>query len=259
MLSKNKIKFVQSLHLKKYRQKYNKIIVEGSKLCAEIIEHQLADVLEVYATSEFIKDYPKLQSYHTDVEVVTRAELKKVSALNSPSSVLIVCQRPETRKTASVDLMSHSLYLDGIRDPGNMGTIIRTADWFGMKTLLLSVDCVEVFSPKVIQASMGSVFRVDCKPITIDELNSFKNHFQLIGASMEGFDIYAYSFAERSIVVLGNEGQGMRSEIMEMIDQTISIPGGRKLGAESLNVGISAGIVMSEMARREKPGIGNRV
>jgi len=250
MLSKNKIKFVQSLHLKKYRQKYNKIIVEGSKLCAEIIEHQLADILEVYATSDFIKDYPKLQSNITIVEVVTRTDLKKVSALNSPSSVLMVCERPEISTSEVTDQISQSLFLDGIRDPGNMGTIIRTADWFGMKTLLLSDDCVEVFSPKVIQASMGSVFRVNCKQITMDELNSFKNDFLLIGASMEGVDIYAYSFPERSIVVFGNEGQGMRPEIIAMLDQTISIPGSHRLGAESLNVGISTGIVLSELARR---------
>lgn len=252
MLSKNKIKFVQSLHLKKYRQKYNKIIVEGSKLCAEIIEHQLADIIEVYATSEFISAHAMLKSVPGQIEDVTLAELKKISVLTSPPNVLMVCERPRISSTIPIDQISHTFFLDRIRDPGNMGTIIRTADWFGVKTLFLSKDCVEIFSPKVIQSSMGSVFRVNCKLLALDELNILKNDFQVIGASMEGADIYSWTLPPRSIFVLGNEGQGIRSEIITMIDETISIPGRRRLGAESLNVAISAGIVLSEIARREK-------
>lgn len=250
MLSKNKIKLVLSLHQKKYRQKYNKIIVEGSKLCAEIMDKKLADVLEIFATETFLEEYPELSVDDSRLTLVKREDLKKITVLKTPSEVLMVCVYPQSVEPVSSNNIQQSLYLDGIRDPGNMGTILRTADWFGIQTVFLSQDCVEVFSPKVIQASMGSAFRVKCIQVTADQLEKLSQDFAFVGTDMDGLSVYQFQFPKRVIIVLGNEGQGMSENIKSRISGKISIPGADKLGAESLNVSISAGIILSELQRK---------
>ncbi len=247
MLSRNKIKYAQSLLRKKYRQKYNKIIVEGSKLCAEILTLGNVEIDEIFATRAFLDAHIIPRKHAGKLIEVDSREMGKISALSTPAPVLVICTPPDLSTQFHKDELQHTLYLDGIRDPGNIGTIIRTADWFGIDTLLLSEDCVEVFSPKVVQASMGSVFRVYCHQLEKNAFPEFAEGFTVLGADMDGDDLFQHSFPARSIVVLGNEGQGLSPEIVSVLNGKVSIPGSLRLGAESLNVAVTAGMIMARL------------
>ncbi len=189
---------------------------------------------------------PKLPA-NINLFEVKNAELDKISTLQTPQGFLALVHIPKNKELDQKELKNQfTLVLDGVQDPGNMGTIIRTADWFGFKNIICSVDCVEVFNPKTVQATMGSLARVN---VFEADLPGFlaDNTIPVFGALLDGESIYKTQWGSEGLVVLGNEGKGISPEVIKKIDKPVTIP---RIGeAESLNVAVSASIFCAELVR----------
>lgn len=246
MISKSQISFIKSLHQKKIRKEQGLFIVEGLKSIQEFINSEhLVD--SVYCTENLV---PKLDNLSRKIKpvIISESELSKISTLSTPQAILAVVQIPKQTDVNIKKLEgSFLLALDGVQDPGNLGTIIRTADWFGLNTILCSMDTAEVYNPKVVQASMGSLSRVNIIYTDLGVLFSQIN-IPVYGALLDGKSIYETDFGQEGIILLGNEGNGISKELLEKINYPITIP--RYGKAESLNVAISASIFCSELRRK---------
>jgi TrmH family RNA methyltransferase len=246
MISKSQISFIKSLHQKKIRKEQGLFIVEGLKSIQEFINSDYV-VDSVYCTENLM---PKLDNLSRNIKSVqiTEPELSRISALSTPQSILAVVQIPKQTDLNLKKLEgSFLLALDGVQDPGNLGTIIRTADWFGLNTILCSMDTADAYNPKVVQASMGSLSRVNIIYTDLGVLFSQIN-IPVYGALLDGKSIYETDFGQQGIVLLGNEGNGISKDLLEKINYPITIP--RYGKAESLNVAISASIFCSELRRK---------
>ena len=231
-LTQSEIKRIRSLREKKFRDATGLFVVEGEKLVQEALRSGFR--LEGVWRREEIGD----------------AVMARISQLSSPSPVLAVVARPEA--VGPVLERGLCLALDGVRDPGNLGTIIRTADWFGVRTVYVSGDCAETFNPKVIQASMGSVFRVRTAEA---DLPALCVHFReagmpVYGTFLDGRDLYAEPLGTEGLVVMGNEASGIRPEVAAQVDRRLLIPAAPGSGAESLNVASATAVILSEFRRR---------
>ncbi|WP_028122843.1 RNA methyltransferase [Epilithonimonas tenax] len=238
MLTAHTIKTIQSLDKKKYRQKYNLFLVEGNKMIKELPKSDY-EIENLYST-----DPEKLTFKTQEVEKILPTELKKISFLQHPKDSVAVCKIPENKllKNTSIQLI-----LDGIQDPGNLGTIIRLADWFGIEQIICSTDTVDVYNPKVIQATMGSFLRVNVFYTDIEDYLKDYEH-PILGTDMNGESIYETQFPERFSLVFGNEGNGIRPSTEDLITKMITIPRfGNSQSTESLNVSMSAGIILGEV------------
>jgi TrmH family RNA methyltransferase len=246
MISKSQISFIKSLHQKKIRKEHGLFIVEGLKSIQEFINSEYV-VDSVYCTENLM---PKLDNLSRKIKPVgiTESELSRISALSTPQAILAVVQIPQQTDLNIKKLDgSFILALDGVQDPGNLGTIIRTADWFGLNTILCSKDTAEVYNPKVVQASMGSLSRVNIIYTDLGDVFSQIN-IPVYGALLDGKSIYETDFGQEGIILLGNEGNGISEYLIEKINYPITIP--RYGKAESLNVAISASIFCSELRRK---------
>ncbi|MGV3703813.1 MAG: TrmH family RNA methyltransferase [Arcticibacter sp.] len=246
MLSKSQISFVNALHLKKNRKDRGLFLVEGIKSITEFI-HSKYQVDSIFCCEASLQ---KFSSISQDVKLVeiSEADLKKISTLTTPQDALAIIRIPEKTPLRSESFLNKfTLLLDGIQDPGNLGTIIRTADWFGFSEIVCSEDTVEAYNPKVVQASMGSLSRMS---VYYTDLPAFIKDVQIpvYGALLEGVSIYETAFEHPGLVVLGNEGKGISQNVIQLISNRITIP--RFGGAESLNVAVSASIICSELKRR---------
>lgn len=230
-LSKNKIKWIRSLRLKKNRDAEGLFVVEGTKMVQEILATQLS-LVECLVTTDESTDSEAV-TYLTDI-----ATMKSISGLSTPSSLLAVVRKPEFTDSKS----SWTLALDGVQDPGNMGTIIRTADWFGITEIVCSQNTVDCFNPKVIQSTMGSIFRVRVKYEKLADYLDADDR-PVFGALLEGENMHSVEAPERGILLMGNEGNGISESLVNSITHPIHIPG--KGGAESLNVSIATGILLA--------------
>ena len=245
MLSKSQISFIKSLHQKKYRKEHGLFLVEGIKSIKEFIQSSY-QIHSIFYNSEQSGLLPKLPA-NINLFEVNNAELGKISTLQTPQGFLALVHTQENRELSLQQLKNRfTLVLDGVQDPGNMGTIIRTADWFGFKNIVCSEDCVEVFNPKTVQATMGSLARVE---IYIENLSTFLDRSQIpvFGALLDGESIYQMNWGTEGLVILGNEGKGISPEIVKKINKPVTIP--RFGEAESLNVAVSAAIFCSELVR----------
>jgi TrmH family RNA methyltransferase len=246
MISKSQISFIKSLHQKKIRKEHGLFIVEGLKSIQEFINSEYV-VDSVYCTENLM---PKLDNLSRKIKPVgiTESELSRISALSTPQAILAIVQIPQQTDLNIKKLDgSFILALDGVQDPGNLGTIIRTADWFGLNTILCSKDTAEVYNPKVVQASMGSLSRVNIIYTDLGDVFSQIN-IPVYGALLDGKSIYETDFGHQGIILLGNEGNGISEDLIEKINYPITIP--RYGKAESLNVAISASIFCSELRRK---------
>jgi TrmH family RNA methyltransferase len=245
MISKNQAKFVKSLKLKKNRLQAGLFIAEGTKVVMELIQSGLK-VHQIYATQGF-----ELPDGFPQVVRIDAREMEQLSSLTTPPGILAVAAFPSWyNHPAIAENLKNAHYLlalDGLRDPGNLGTVIRSAEWFGFDALLVSDDTVDAFNPKVIQAAMGSVFRM---PIyTLSNWADLAD-FQLprIGLDMAGENLYTADFGP-GIYILGNESLGLRPDVRHQVTRFLTIPGGEC--TESLNAGVSASIVLAELYRRK--------
>jgi RNA methyltransferase, TrmH family len=244
MLSKVKIQYLQSLQQKKFRQKYNVFVAEGEKICAEIIEQQQLEVEGVFALSSWLQANKTLLSGYKKefLHEIEDADLKKISSLTTPNQVLIVAKQPAHVLDKGYIAQDLSLFLDGIQDPGNLGTILRIADWFGIQWVFCAPNTVEIYNPKVVQASMGAFLRIKTQTI---EMSAFKTLFpntNIYGAVLGGTNIFTQTFPQNALLVIGNEGNGISASVQAQLTQGITIPAYGN-GAESLNAAIATGII----------------
>lgn len=258
MLSKAKLKFIRELHTKKGRENSGLFIAEGFKLVDELCRSELK-VTEVYesANSKTQIQIPK----GINVIEVSDAELKKMSSLVSPNATLAIVEIPDFNPDFNSFKNKLVLLLDGIQDPGNLGTIIRIADWFGIETLFCSPDTVDCYNPKVVQATMGSIARVKLfytKPEdAIQKLLNTNSGFPIYGAVLGGTSIYSTQLSENGLIVIGNESRGISPHIEVLLTDKITIPNFSHLKqrggeAESLNAAVATAIICAEFRRAKK-------
>lgn len=241
MLTAHKIKIIQSLDKKKFRQKYNLFLVEGNKTIIEL-KYSNIKIKEIFSVQP-----ENLSDLNVEITKIDDKDLKKISFLQHPKDSVAVCYIPEFVEIES----DFNIVLDGIQDPGNFGTIIRLADWFGISQIICSEDTVDICNPKVIQATMGSFTRVNVVYKNIEEFLS-NTDCQNIGTDMDGENIYTMDFPSKVNLIMGNEGNGMREATEKLLHRTITIPRfGHHQSTESLNVSIATSIILGEIFSRK--------
>ncbi|HMO32248.1 MAG TPA: RNA methyltransferase [Lacibacter sp.] len=245
MLTKNEVKHIQSLHHKKGREESDCFLVEGVKITRELLAECPQQLVALYALPEFFREQA-LTPTGDRFREISPAELERISALQTPQQVVCVVRRLVQPQLLSPE-NNWILVLDGIRDPGNMGTILRLADWFGIRQVVASPDSVDGCNPKVVQASMGSVLRV---PVIVQELDGYcrQSHGPVVAAVLNGTPVQDYVFPDGGLLLIGNEAQGIRPGLLERVQQAVTIPSFGK--AESLNAAVATGILLWELRRR---------
>ncbi len=254
MISKNKIKFITSLQKKNVREQEKLFVIEGDKLVKEFLIANVAIKILV-AKPEFLNSLPpELTNIVNDIENVNDNELKQISTLRTPHNALAVVQMPEHEMNISEIINQFCVALDFVQDPGNFGTIIRAAGWFGIKNIVCSMDCVDVYNPKVVQSSMGALLHVNVFYGDLKNLftTAIKNSVPVFGTMLEGNSIYNQKLDNKGIILLGNESKGISDELIPFITEKIRIPkfSTAKEGIDSLNVGMAASVVFSEFLRK---------
>lgn len=246
MLSKNQLKRIRSLHRKKIRQQEGVFLAEGVKIAQELLQQQQVKVKAVFAVEKWMAANRHLcDSLEGELHQITPAELKQISTLETTNQVLLVVETPVFTLDNNIVQNGFSLYLDDIQDPGNLGTILRIADWFGIAYVFCGKGCVEVYNSKVIQASMGAFLRVKTLTTSLLDLKSELPNVSFYGALMEGENVFNIDINHPAILVIGNEGRGISSEHQQLLTHQITIPKGKNGGAESLNAGVATGILCS--------------
>jgi TrmH family RNA methyltransferase len=246
MLSKSQISLLKSLHHKKFRSEHGLFLAEGYKSVKEFIDSAY-QIEAIYHTPTIDPNLLKL-SRKMNFNEISLNELEKISSLKTPQDIIALIKIPQWPVLSEHTLKNKfSIVLDGIQDPGNMGTIIRTADWFGIKHIICSEDTVDIYNPKVVQATMGSAAHVNVYYTTLEAFLT-KIKLPVFGALLNGANIYKTDFGSEGLVIMGNEGNGLRPEIINLVQHAVTIP--RMGNAESLNVGIATAIFCSEINRK---------
>lgn len=239
MLSKSQIKLITSLAQKKGRTKNGLFFVEGIKGITEILESDFT-LHSIYTTSEIFNS-EKAKTF-----VVSEGELKKISKLKTPQTAVALFEIPGEKE---IKLEGLVLALDGVRDPGNLGTIIRLCDWFGIEQLLCSKDTVDCYNPKVVQATMGSITRISINYKDLKFLKAMK--YPICGAFLEGENVYNSPLPQNTVILLGNEANGISENIEKLVTRKLNIPQfSKSQNTESLNVATATAILLSEFRRR---------
>ncbi|MDG2431473.1 RNA methyltransferase [Flavobacterium sp.] len=240
MVSKNQIKLITSLQQKKYRIANQMFFAEGIKVIQELVLSNF-ELIHLYTTEN---DFPSVSS--DKKTIIDQADLKKITALATPNTCLAIFKMGSEKPLSNTGLI---VALDSIRDPGNMGTILRLCDWFGIQQIVCSKETVDVYNPKVVQATMGSISRVNVSYLDLkDYLETAK--LEVFGTFMDGETIYKTTLPKEGIIVMGNEANGISKEIEAIVSHRLSIPRfGSIQKTESLNVATATAIVLSEFKR----------
>lgn len=248
MLSKNKIKYIRSLEQKKNRKREGVFVAEGHKLVGDLQGHFPCKLL--VALPHWLEKNPQIKA--DEIIEVTSDELSRTSLLKTPQDVLAIFEQPQYE--VSADVMNHSLCLalDDVQDPGNLGTIIRLADWFGIEHIFCSQGTVDVYNPKVVQATMGALARVKLHYCNLASLISSIESISVYGTFLDGKNIYAETLSEHGLIVMGNEGNGVSNEVAQFINKRLYVPSypTTRETSESLNVAIATAVVCAEFRRR---------
>jgi TrmH family RNA methyltransferase len=250
MISKASIKFITSLQQRKYRRKHGMFVAEGTTNVLDFL-HSGIETEELFATEAWIEKHRK-ETGKIPVTRVSLKELGRISSLKNPSEVLAVLKQPPEITPDLSQVKDLVLMLDDLHDPGNMGTIIRTADWFGIRTIICSGDTVDVYNPKVVQASMGSLARVQVSYADLGKLIKNKpDYLEVFGAVLDGKNIADLPKPKLGVIVIGSEAHGISDKLLPLIDHKITIPGmpAGNTAAESLNASIAAAIICYEFRR----------
>jgi TrmH family RNA methyltransferase len=240
MVVKSQLKYIRSLHQKKYRIQHGHFFVEGLKAVEELLDSSIV-ASEVYCSDESLLD---VLGVHT--QLISERELQTMSALKTPNKVLGVFKISAAK---AIEYKDWVLALDGVRDPGNLGTIIRLCDWFGIEHLVCSKDTADCYNPKVLQATMGSIARVNVVYTDLEEVLKQKPT-TIFGSFMDAQEVYSTDLPQSGVLLMGNEGQGIRTALLKYIDTQIGIPKFGAKGAESLNVATATAILLSEIRRK---------
>jgi TrmH family RNA methyltransferase len=245
MISRQKLKYIKSLQLKKYQKQEQKFLVEGEKSVLEILNSRYK-INILLATKRFLEIYRhEIPGKQPEVIELSQTELEKAGSLKTNNGAIAVVEMLPEGSLSEANIRILPVF-DNLQDPGNLGTIIRTCDWYGLDTLVLSGNSVDVYNPKVIQASMGSFTRIN---VIYRDLRSFLNQTRIpvIGTRLDGEDIYSFSWPERAIIIFGNESKGISDDLDPYIKTAVSIP--RSGSAESLNVGVATAVVLDNIYR----------
>jgi TrmH family RNA methyltransferase len=245
MLSKTYTKYIQSLHHKKFRDANNEFIAEGSKVVMELLQSNAFSCQQVLGLRQWLNENETniRKHYAGPLQVIDNFELEKISALSTPHKVLAVFKKSKkgTPKTKG----KISLALDTIQDPGNLGTIIRIADWFGIKLVVCSENCADLYNPKVVQSTMGSLGRVEIDYTNLTDWLQKNKNIATYAAALNGKNVRELKGLKEGIIVIGNESKGISDDIMQLCTGKITIP---KTGeAESLNAAVATGIILSHL------------
>ncbi|NPA44653.1 MAG: RNA methyltransferase [Chlorobi bacterium] len=250
MISKSKIKLFNSLKLRKYRKKHAFFIAEGQKIISDLIETGIKTNCIITCNENF----EKKTSINSELIYATQSEIKKITNLKTPVDTVAIFEIPNYTinfKDIENELV---IFCDNIQNPGNFGTIIRTADWFGIKNIVCTEDTVDAFNPKVIQASMGAIGRVKVHYVNAENFfDKLKTKHKIYGTFLEGENIYKTELSKNGIIVIGNEGKGISDDLQKYISKKIHIPNysSNSSKSESLNASIATAIVCAEFRRRE--------
>lgn len=246
MISKNQIKWIKSLQQRKFREEHGVFVVEGPKLVEELLSSDY-EVHSLYGLPEYLETLPN--QYSGSIVAVSQKELERISGLKSANQVLAVVK--QMTFSPELDVLSKQLVLalDGINDPGNLGTIFRLADWFGIEQIWCAKGSVEHYNAKVVQSTMGAVFRVKVSYVDLpDVLEQLPSTVPVYGAVMDGDDLYSASLSKHGILVMGSESHGISAEVESTLSQRLTIP---RIGkSESLNVSTAASILVAEFFRQ---------
>lgn len=250
VLSKNKIKLIRSLERKKSRNEEGLFVAEGPKILEELLPKWTP--VYIAATQEWMdQNSPRLRDASTEFDVVRQEELERASLLRTPQQVIALFRIPTEQSSLAQQAANElCLALDGVQDPGNIGTIIRLADWFGIQHVFCSHDTADIFSPKAIQATMGAIARVHVHYLNLpDELRQCTA--PIYGTHLDGDNIYDQSLSQHGIIVMGNEGKGVSKEVSQLVSKRLYIPPypAHRDKVESLNVAIATAIVCAEFRR----------
>lgn len=240
MLSKSQLKYIQSLHHKKFREEHACFLVEGTKMLEEAITYAPAQIKHIYVVPEWLEGNRNvLGRFEAETTTVSIGDMAKMSTMQTAPGVLLLM---EEKRVLEPSFRGLTLVLDGLQDPGNLGTIIRTADWFGIQNIVCGKGTVDAYNPKVIQSSMGSIFRMDILYMDLMELFDQHPELPIWVSHLNGQEIAGIQWPEDAFLVIGNESKGVSDEIAARADQCIKIPGYGK--AESLNASIATAILL---------------
>ena len=249
-ISKNKIKFIRSLEQKKVRREERVFLAEGPKLTADLLGHFRCRYLA--ATDDWLASHNTIEA--DEIDTATIDEIARASLLKTPQDVIAIFDQREEKTDITVIEKQLCLALDDVQDPGNLGTIIRIADWFGIEHIFCSTNTVDVYSPKVVQATMGALSRVHLHYVSLTELiGKLNKNVPIYGTLLDGTNIYTQEFSTTGLIVMGNEGNGITAEVRQLINRKLYIPNypeGRDT-SESLNVAIATAVTCAEFRRRE--------
>jgi RNA methyltransferase, TrmH family len=245
MLSKTHTKYIQSLQHKKFRDEHNCFIAEGPKLVLDILGSRQFICREILAIEQWINEHQQLlsSSSGTVIHAIKDFELEKISALSTPYQVLAVFEK---REQQDIDVTGKiTLALDTIQDPGNLGTIIRIADWFGIQDMICSHGCADIYNPKVVQSTMGSISRVNIVYSDLPAWLKQQKKTKIYSASLDGKELQSFGKIKEGILIIGNEAHGISGAVMDLVNEKITIP--RVGEAESLNAAVATGIILSHI------------
>jgi TrmH family RNA methyltransferase len=240
MLSKSQSKYIQSLGQKKHRDHEGVFIAEGPKLVKELLQNNNVEISHLYALNDWVQENEKLLK-GVDVTPISEMEIEKISQLKTPNQVIAVIKKFETTEPEVKGKIS--LVLDAIRDPGNLGTIIRIADWFGVQHIICSPDCADVYNTKVVQATMGSIVKVNVFYTDLPAWLKQQNGIGVYAAMLEGEDVTKMNALKEGLIIIGNEANGIHHELLQFAVEKITIP--KKGTAESLNAAVATGIILA--------------
>src|SRR5258708_20193537 len=255
MLVKSQVKYIQSLGQKKFRDQEGVFMVEGPKMVKEFLDAPNIELRQLYAVKEWLEELPaalvspiKVASSRSTgpcplIIELKEGELERISSLSTPNQVLAVFGRPSFPPPAFEN--SGGLLLDGVKDPGNLGTIVRIADWFGLRQVVCSRDCADIFNVKTVQATMGSISRIQVVYEDPEEVIRLHPALPVYAAVLEGKNLYETGQTSEGLVMIGNESRGIRGELLQKATHRITIP--RKGQAESLNAAVATGIILSHL------------
>lgn len=248
MLTENTRKHLKKLTQKKYRKEFGEFTIEGLKGVEEALSSGLLVKMLIVEEGNTSIEVPLFVESLPEVVYASKADIKEIKTTETFPGIMAIVQMPK-RSLDDFNLDAPILCLDGVKDPGNLGTIIRTADWFAVNNILLAEDCVDPYNEKVVRSTMGSIFRtkvVESDSLVKDLLQLKKQGYRLVGLQMNGESISTLQSEAKTVYVFGSESHGIRSEVQDILDQSCTIP--RLGGSESLNVGIAVGVVLGKIS-----------
>ena len=251
MISKSLLKLIKSLEQRKFRKESGLFVAEGGKTVQDLLDLGL-EATNIIATEEWLSTH-KLNT-RTAITTASEEEMKKASFLRTPQGVLALFRQRQDDIDLTAPERELCLALDGVQDPGNIGTIIRIADWFGIKTIFCSIGTADIYNPKTVQATMGAIGRVKVHYTNLAEfISNLNGKTNIYGTFLDGDSIYSHPLGDKGLIIMGNEGNGISDECAQHIDKRLLIPNypaGCKT-SESLNVSVATAIVCSEFRRRQ--------